>query len=171
MPIEPLPSLPICRLGFHIVLHSEYVSTFTPWICCWYKILIAIPALPPNAPQIPWRRRPRHRPPHRLRSHISGFHLRKGLLLHLPDPLLRYPAHLRLQSPPHQHPLPQHCCPTLLRLRPRQVHLSQLPLLPDPIFLPSRLTASLCGPFYSRALRLREAAYRSQRSKDRRRDP
>jgi hypothetical protein len=65
-------------------------------------------ALPPNPPQIPRRRRPRHRPPHHPRSPIPRLPPRQSILLHLPNPLLRRTPNLHLQSALHLHPFPQH---------------------------------------------------------------
>ena len=60
--------------------------------------LLLLAALPPNAPQIPRRQRPRHGPPHRLRSPFSRLRRRQGLLLHLSDPLLCPASHARLSA-------------------------------------------------------------------------
>ena len=56
-------------------------------------------AIPPNPPQIPRRRWPRHRPPHQPRSLLPRLHPRESLLLHLPNPLLCSPPHDGLQTP------------------------------------------------------------------------
>lgn len=114
-------------------------------------------ALPPNAPQIPRRRRSRHRPPDPLRSPLPRLPPRKSLLLHLPNPLLRHPPHLRLQSPFHKHPLSQHLRPSPLRLHPHKNMFLELGLLPHLLLFPSGFSPPLCRAFHRRALHFRES--------------
>ena len=109
-------------------------------------------AIPPNTPQIPRRRRARHRPPDIFRSAVPRLPARKSILLHLPNPLLRHPPHLRLRGTLHLNPRPKHPRPRSLRLHPGPVHLSTLTILLNPILLPRRLPAPMRRPFYSRAL-------------------
>jgi len=124
------------------------------------------PALPPNPPQIPRRRRPRHRPPYCPRSPFSRLHPRQSLLLHLPNSLLRPPPHDGLCAASNAGPLPQHPRPSPLRHRPRKARIRPRARLPNLLLVPRWLAPSLCRPFHRRALRLREAACQGKGSCD-----
>src|SRR5690349_15613452 len=117
--------------------------------------ILTVTALPPYPPQIPRRRWPRHRPPHRLRSRLPRLDPRQSLLLHLPDPLLRLAPDGHLPRALHLGSLRQHHGPARLRLPARLLLLPTLAVLPHPLLLPRRQPPPHRGTLHRRALRIR----------------
>lgn len=123
------------------------------------QIVIALSSHPP---QITRRRRPRHRSSHSLRGLCSRLSPREGLLLYLPDLLLRRPSHVHLQPALHHDPQHKSSHPTLLRLCPNEV-LQRLPPtcpLPPSQLLSRRLPPPLRRPLHRRTLLLLKAGPR-----------
>lgn len=114
-------------------------------------------ALPPNPPQIHRGNRSRHRPPNSPRSPLSRLPPRQSILLHIPNPLLRFTSNVHLQPPIHPHPPSKPSSPTLLRLHSCPSHrILPTTILPNYQLVPRGLPPSLRRPFHSRALLLLE---------------